>query len=103
MVVEARAGDSLASLGRRYGMSIGWMERINRRSRKKALETGEKLVVYVAENAPVVGVSSPTEPEPLPDLEGDTTIPASDSADPSTDSPTEGAAASGSSAARAGS
>lgn len=67
IVVEAKAGDTLASLGKRYGMSIGWMERINRRSRKKALADGEKLVVYVAQNAPVNSVA--TEPDPLPELE----------------------------------
>lgn len=75
IVVEAKAGDTLASLGKRYGMSIGWMERINRRSRKKALADGEKLVVYVAQNAPVNSVATETEPEPLPEL--DSTLPAS--------------------------
>ncbi|MBK8995257.1 MAG: transglycosylase SLT domain-containing protein [Myxococcales bacterium] len=63
--VEARSGDTLASLGRRYGMSVGWMERINRRSRSKKLETGEKLVVYVpVGSAAAKAAAVPNEPEP---------------------------------------
>jgi LysM repeat protein len=47
MVVTVKAGDTLASIGRRYQTSVGWMERINRRSRSDKLAAGEKLVVYV--------------------------------------------------------
>jgi len=47
MVIAARAGDTLASIGRRYQTSIGWMERINRRSRSDRLVVGENVVVYV--------------------------------------------------------
>jgi hypothetical protein len=71
VTVAARAGDTLASLGRRYGMSVGWMERINRRSRKKELRPGDKLVVYV----PAAGlIGKPVAmddggPEPLPSIE----------------------------------
>jgi membrane-bound lytic murein transglycosylase D len=79
IVVEARAGDTLASLGKRYGMSIGWMERINRRSRKKALGEGEKLVVYVAQNAPVRSVVTQSDPAPLPEVEDASAPPAPES------------------------
>ncbi len=65
ITVEAKNGDTLASLGRRYGMSVGWMERINRRSRQKKLEPGDKLVVYVA--AGVAGAKAAAVPAPAPD------------------------------------
>ncbi len=38
IVVAAREGDTLASVGRKYGMTVGWMERVNRRSRTDKLE-----------------------------------------------------------------
>ncbi|MBK7580336.1 MAG: transglycosylase SLT domain-containing protein [Myxococcales bacterium] len=71
ITVEARTGDTLAALGRRYGMSVGWMERINRRSRRKALESGDKLVVYVPIGSAhgKAPAAAPAEPEPLPELE----------------------------------
>jgi membrane-bound lytic murein transglycosylase D len=46
MLVTVRAGDTLASIGRRYQSSVGWMERINRRSRSDRLTPGESVVVY---------------------------------------------------------
>jgi membrane-bound lytic murein transglycosylase D len=46
MVVTVRAGDTLASIGRRYQTSVGWMERINRRSRSDRLAPGDTVVVY---------------------------------------------------------
>jgi membrane-bound lytic murein transglycosylase D len=46
MLVTVRAGDTLASIGRRYQSSVGWMERINRRSRSERLTPGETVVVY---------------------------------------------------------
>jgi membrane-bound lytic murein transglycosylase D len=46
MLVTVRAGDTLASIGRRYQSSVGWMERINRRSRSDRLTPGETVVVY---------------------------------------------------------
>ncbi len=47
VVVSAKESDTLATLGKRYGMSVGSMERINRRSRTDKLHAGESLVVYV--------------------------------------------------------
>jgi LysM repeat protein len=47
LVVQARSGETLARIGRRYGVSSGWMERINRKSRHKKLNAGDEVVVYV--------------------------------------------------------
>jgi membrane-bound lytic murein transglycosylase D len=47
VVVAARDNDTLATLGKRYGMTVGSMERINRRSRTDKLHSGEIIVVYV--------------------------------------------------------
>jgi membrane-bound lytic murein transglycosylase D len=69
IVVSVREGDTLAAIGRRYGMTIGWMERINRRSRSDRLEPGETVVVYTdraAQAAPpsvaVAALAAPLEP-----------------------------------------
>jgi membrane-bound lytic murein transglycosylase D len=73
IVVAAREGDSLASVGRRYGMTVGWMERVNRRSRTDKLEPGESLVVYtdraVSSSAPVE-VAMAKLPEPVAPVPG---------------------------------
>ncbi len=58
IVVAAKDGDTLASIGRRHGMTVGWMERVNRRSRTDKLEPGESLVVYTDR---AVSSSAPTE------------------------------------------
>ncbi|MEO7035267.1 MAG: transglycosylase SLT domain-containing protein [Polyangiaceae bacterium] len=47
VVVSARENDSLAKLGKRYGMTVGSMERVNRRSRTDKLHAGDSIVVYV--------------------------------------------------------
>jgi hypothetical protein len=46
LVVRARSGDTLATIGKRYGMTIGWMERINRRFRTDPVLPAEPIVVY---------------------------------------------------------
>jgi membrane-bound lytic murein transglycosylase D len=46
LLVTVRQGDTLASIGRRYETSVGWMERINRRSRTDELRSGETVIVY---------------------------------------------------------
>jgi membrane-bound lytic murein transglycosylase D len=48
LVVTVAKGDTLRSIGKRYGMSVGWMERVNRRSRRDELVPGETVVVYSA-------------------------------------------------------
>ena len=67
LIVEVKAGETLASIGRRYGMSVGWMERVNRCSRSKKLRPGEKLVVYAPKSMPdpIARADEPAT-EPLP-------------------------------------
>lgn len=50
IVVQVKQKDTLASIGARYGVSVGMMERINRRSRRDALVPGESIVVYTRRN-----------------------------------------------------
>src|SRR5262249_1468678 len=45
-VVDARDGETLGALGKRYGMSLGSVERVNHRSRTDQLAAGESVVVY---------------------------------------------------------
>lgn len=45
--IKAAEGDTWRSLGKRYGLSLGMLERINHRSRTSALSPGETVVVYV--------------------------------------------------------
>ncbi|HEX7452599.1 MAG TPA: transglycosylase SLT domain-containing protein, partial [Polyangiaceae bacterium] len=47
VVVSAHENDTLATLGKRYGMTVGSMERVNRRSRTDKLHAGDSIVVYV--------------------------------------------------------
>jgi membrane-bound lytic murein transglycosylase D len=46
LVIAAREGDTLATIGKRYGMTIGQMERINRRGRTDQVAPGERVIVY---------------------------------------------------------
>jgi membrane-bound lytic murein transglycosylase D len=46
LLVAAKNGDTLAGIGKRYAMSVGWMERVNRRSRSDKLAAGDKVIVY---------------------------------------------------------
>ncbi len=64
--VLVRKGDTLHGIGRRYGMSVGMMERVNRRSRHTKLVPGERLVVYTSQKA--AGVLGGLSAEPLPDV-----------------------------------
>lgn len=73
VVITVARGDTLSTIGQRYGMSVGSMERINRRSRRDILHPGERLVVYTkalgtasAEGAEIEPLG-PLEP-PRPDL-----------------------------------
>ncbi len=64
--IQAREGDTLSTIGRRFGLSGGMMARINHRGRDKKLHAGAPVVVY-ARYGP-----GPTEqlltraPSPLP-------------------------------------
>jgi membrane-bound lytic murein transglycosylase D len=46
IVVTASEGDTWTSIGKRYGVSLGELERINHKSRRSKLEPGDKVVVY---------------------------------------------------------
>ncbi len=65
ITVVARSGDTLQSIGKRHGMSVGWMERINRRPRGKKLEAGETVVVYTQRPA-LEPPAAAAKAEPLP-------------------------------------
>jgi membrane-bound lytic murein transglycosylase D len=66
IVVTAQPGDTLVSIGRKYGVSGGSMERINRRSQTTPLVAGEPVIVYTdrARGA----LAPPDEPLPLPPI-----------------------------------
>lgn len=50
--VVVKDGDSMGSLAKRHGVTLGMMERINKRSRDAALKPGETIVVYSKKAAP---------------------------------------------------
>ncbi len=47
IVVEAKAGDTLDSIGKKHGVSASQMERVNRRGRSEVLQDGERVVVWL--------------------------------------------------------
>lgn len=66
IVVVAKAGDTLASIGRKYGVSGGSMERINRRSQSTPLIAGEPVIVYTARGH--ASAQATQNPSPLPPI-----------------------------------
>jgi membrane-bound lytic murein transglycosylase D len=50
VVVTAKAGDTLESIGKKHGVSTALMERINRRGRSEVLAEGDRVVVWVPGN-----------------------------------------------------
>ncbi|HEY6559239.1 MAG TPA: LysM peptidoglycan-binding domain-containing protein [Polyangiaceae bacterium] len=83
IAVTIKEGDTLSSVGKRHGLSVGMMERINRRSRNDKLRPGETLIVYTQRaTAPVrvaetdnaraqpLGPIDPPVPDVLPGSEG---------------------------------
>ena len=65
VVSAVRQGETWKSISERTGLSVGMLERINRRSRNTPLQVGERFVVYVP-----AAEASPTSREPAAD-EGD--------------------------------
>ncbi len=61
VTVVARDGDTLESIGKRYGASARTMERVNRRPRGDTLRPGDTVVVY----APTTGGRAPTGAGPM--------------------------------------
>jgi membrane-bound lytic murein transglycosylase D len=57
LVIAAREGDTLGTIGKRYGMTVGQMERINRRGRSDQLPAGERVIVYTERAKPAPGDS----------------------------------------------
>jgi membrane-bound lytic murein transglycosylase D len=55
LVIAARQGDTLSAIGKRYGMTIGQMERVNRRGRRDQLAAGERIVVYTERTSTAPG------------------------------------------------
>jgi hypothetical protein len=71
VVVSVKEGETLASIGRRFDTSIGWMERINRRSRTDRLTVGESVVVYADKKRfaePAVTAAVAPRAAPVPSL-----------------------------------
>jgi membrane-bound lytic murein transglycosylase D len=61
VVVTAKAGDTLESIGKKHGVTTSLMERINRRGRSEPLAEGDRVVVWVpgtGANADGAGVQS---------------------------------------------
>jgi membrane-bound lytic murein transglycosylase D len=61
-IVTTREGDTFAGLAKRYGLSVGMLERINHRSRTDKLQPGESLVVYGRERPVDRTVTAPIDP-----------------------------------------
>jgi membrane-bound lytic murein transglycosylase D len=55
LIIAAHDGDSLTSIGKRYGMTVGQMERVNRRGRTDAITAGERIIVYTERPKPAPG------------------------------------------------
>lgn len=72
-VVTVQPGDTWQKLGQRYGLSLGSLERINRRPRRDPLTPGETVVIYapIEKTIPeaLLAETEPPEAEPLPEAE----------------------------------
>ncbi len=67
--IVAREGETLSSIGKRYSLSAGMMERINHVSRNERLAEGTPVVVY-AKNGPSANeLFLSRSPEPLPPVD----------------------------------
>jgi membrane-bound lytic murein transglycosylase D len=60
-MVVAKAGETLESIGKRFGVSGASMERINRRARNDALEEGTPVVVYLAGRTDTASGAAPKD------------------------------------------
>jgi membrane-bound lytic murein transglycosylase D len=77
LVVTAKSGDTLESIGKQHGVTTNLMERINRRGRSEPLKEGDRVVVWApgngaatSANAQATLTRSPatSAPEPTPPL-----------------------------------
>jgi membrane-bound lytic murein transglycosylase D len=55
LLIAAREGDTLSTIGKRYGMTVGQMERVNRRGRSDQVAAGERIIVYTERAKPAPG------------------------------------------------
>jgi membrane-bound lytic murein transglycosylase D len=69
LTLSAREGDTLAAIGRRYGMSGGSMERINHRARNERLKEGTPVVVYAKQGPALSAQVLSRAPDPLPPID----------------------------------
>jgi len=65
--VAAREGDTFQGIAKRYGLTMGMLERINHRSRSTKLLPGDRLVVYVP-NAPAPAGAPAPQPNDRNDV-----------------------------------
>jgi membrane-bound lytic murein transglycosylase D len=75
LTVTAKKGDTLASIGRKYGMSTAMMERINRVPASSPIDEGDKIIVYAKSetggarhDAPDLARELSAIAAPMPDL-----------------------------------
>lgn len=64
--IQSRAGDTLYSIGKRYGLSGGMMARINHRPQRERLIPGSPVVVYARYGPIAYEVLLSQAPSPLP-------------------------------------
>jgi LysM repeat protein len=58
------SGDTWAKLARRYGVSLGLLERINQRSRRSSLQAGERVVIYATRGPSAQTPAAGAAPQP---------------------------------------
>lgn len=75
VVVEAREGDTLETVGKRHGISAALMERINRKGRRETLGPGDPVVLWLppAAAAPAKAKGAPSG-APAPSAGGDVVV-----------------------------
>ncbi len=61
-VVVAKQGETLESIGKRYGVTPKIMERVNQKSRKDALAAGTKVIVYLPAAKATANAKPPAGP-----------------------------------------
>ena len=66
--IKVQKGDSLSKIAKRYGVSVGWLERINRISRYKTLKIGQTLIVYAKAKASGDKSGARVDRKPLPEV-----------------------------------
>ncbi len=70
ITIAAKQGDTMETIGKRYGVQTTSMERINRRPKSDVLDEGDSVIVYLPANSPLATTASldptpSTSPEPL--------------------------------------